>query len=123
MAREPFQILAIPWKFENEEYRFGVFKRSDLNTWQFVAGGGENSETAVQTVIREIKEELGIAIKENVITKLDSVGTIPKINFENHENWQDIFVVPEYAFAFEILDSNEIILAEEHSEYYFGNYQ
>ena len=46
--RAPFQILAIPFrKTSSREMEFCVFHRSDLDQWQFIAGGGEDDETII----------------------------------------------------------------------------
>ena len=61
--RVPFQILAIPYR-QNPDLQFCVLHRADIDQWQFVAGGGEDDETPVESAIREISEETGIKALE-----------------------------------------------------------
>ena len=112
--RAPFQILAIPFrKISSKEMEFCVFHCSDLNQWQFVAGGGENDETPTEAAAREISEETGI--KTNNIIKLTSMAYIPaNVISERHRKYwtKDTYVIPEYHFAFECV--SDITLSNEH---------
>jgi len=113
--RAPFQILAIPYR-RKDEYRFCVFHRSDIDQWQFVAGGGEDAETPLQAAIREIKEETGITAQS--VLPLTSIAYVPaNVIAEKHRrHWpRDTFVIPEYAFAF--LCDADIRLSQEHTGY------
>ncbi len=114
--RAPFQILAIPYKYENETPVYCVFRRSDYKYWQFIAGGGEDNETPEATAAREIKEECGVSV-ESVIS-LKSMCYIPVEVFANrhHYGWEDgTFVIPEFSFGFFCID--ELCLSKEHTEY------
>jgi dATP pyrophosphohydrolase len=74
--------------------------------WQGVAGKIEKGETAVQTVVRELKEETG---KEPFnIFVADHVASFYNAKY-NH-----IFMVP--IFGIEV-EGSEVQLSEEHSEY------
>ena len=55
--RAPYQTLTILYKKENEQIKFAIFYRNSHPIWQFVSGGGEDNETPIDTVVREIKEE------------------------------------------------------------------
>lgn len=117
--RVPFQILAIPYKIVGGEPLFCVFHRSDIDQWQFIAGGGEERdgvrETPVEAAEREAFEEGGV--KADNIIQLTSMCYIPTDIFpEKHlYNWSpDIYVVPEYSFAFEC--KGEPVLSHEHTE-------
>lgn len=113
--RAPFQILAIPYRRE-AGYRFCVFHRSDIDQWQFVAGGGEDAETPLQAAIREIKEETGLTAQS--VLPLTSMAYVPaNVIAEKHRQlWpRDTFVIPEYAFAF--LCDADIRLSQEHTGY------
>lgn len=112
--RAPYQILAIPYRFVENELRFCVFHRADCDMWQFIAGGGEDGETPEITVRREISEEGGI-ITDNVM-RLTSMCYMPTTIFPDIKlyGWpEDTYVVPEYAFAFEC--NEEITLSHEHT--------
>lgn len=56
---------------------------------------------------------------------MDAVATVPADIFceEYRKNWgEDCYVIPEYAFAFE-LGNNKIEISEEHLEYKFATYE
>ncbi len=112
--RTPFQILAIPYR-KGTQLQFCVLHRSDCNQWQFVAGGGEDAETPIEAAIREISEETGV-IAGNV-TKLVSMAYVPaNVISERHRKYwaNDVYVLPEYHFAFECISN--IRLSDEHLE-------
>jgi dATP pyrophosphohydrolase len=113
--RAPFQILAVPYKFVDGEPLYCVLRRSDSDTWQFIAGGGEDSETYEEAARREILEESGILAK-NIIA-LSSVCSIPREEFplSHSYGWdENMFVIPEYSFGFKCL--GELSLSKEHTE-------
>jgi len=119
--RAPFQILAIPYKIEDGELRVCVFHRSDIDQWQFIAGGGEDSETPAEAAKREIYEETGIAA-DNII-RLTSMCHIPAYIFHERylKNWPaDTYVLPENCFAFECREGIE--LSHEHADYKWMSY-
>ena len=61
MARARYQVLVIPYCIEDGHARFCVFKRSDLDFWQFIAGGGEDEDASIlESAKRETFEEAGI---------------------------------------------------------------
>lgn len=114
--RDPFQILAVPYRFIKGELCFCVFRRADFDVWQFIAGGDEDNEKPIQAALREIKEETGVTAEK--LTALQSVAFVPaEIVTENmRAHWdKNIFVIPEYSFAFEC--NTDPTLSYEHSEY------
>ena len=114
--RTPFQILAVPYRFIKNGLYFCVFRRADSDIWQFIAGGGEDNEKPIQAALREIKEETGVTAEK--LTELKSVAFVPaEVVAKNlRANWdKNIFVIPEYSFAFEC--SADPTLSREHSEY------
>ncbi len=101
--RAPYQTLTILYKKENKQIKFAIFYRNSHPIWQFVSGGGEDNETPIETVVREIKEETSLIIDKNEIRQLDSRTTIPVLNITGKYTWGDsVFVVPEYTFAVEL---------------------
>ena len=44
MARAAYQVLVIPFWMESNEPQYCVFRRSDMQIWQFIAGGGERED-------------------------------------------------------------------------------
>ena len=120
--RAPYQTLTILYKKENEQIKFAIFYRNSHPIWQFVSGGGEDNETPIETVVREIKEETSLIIDKNEIRQLDSRTTIPVLNITGKYTWGDsVFVVPEYTFAVE-LKKYDIKLSNEHKEYKWVEY-
>lgn len=118
--RAPFQILVIPFRRTATGSEFAVLKRSDLNCWQFVAGGGEDAETPEQAASRETKEEVGIT---GNLMPLDSVSTVPRSCFAAAELWgKDVFVIPEHCFAIDA-EGREITVSEEHTEFRWASYE
>src|SRR3989442_12160322 len=100
MSRARFQVLIIPYRIDaNGQPRYLLFKRSDLNAWQWIAGGGEDDEKPEQTARREAREEAGIP-EDARVTRLDSMASIPAIHFAEDPLWGDtVFVIPELAFG------------------------
>ena len=119
--RSPLQILAIPYR-KGKEIQYCVFRRSDSAEWQFIAGGGEDNETPTEAAVREICEETGIAISD--IMQLTSMTYLPVniIQKDCRQHWaNDIYVIPEYHFAFEC--TNGITISNEHTAYVWVNYE
>ena len=119
--RAPFQILAIPYRYQNGTLTYCVLHRSDCDQWQFIAGGGEDNETPEAAAKREILEEGGISVS-NVIS-LKSMCFVPvEIFVKRHlYGWRDdMYVIPEYSFGFEC--NKELTLSREHTELIWLSY-
>ena len=119
--RAPFQILAIPYKQDNE-ILYGLFQRSDMGQWQFIAGGGEDDETPKEAAIREIHEEASVKVTD--VIELVSMAYVPaNVISEKHRLYwsKDTYVLPEYHFAFEC--DGEIQISKEHSKYIWVGYE
>jgi dATP pyrophosphohydrolase len=116
MARAPFQVIVIPYRLDfGERYQFLVFKRSDSDAWQWIAGGGEGDEAPEQTARREAFEEAGIS-DAALLIRLDSLSSIPAAHFRDRRLWgAATYVIPEYSFGIEV-ESGEIRLSNEHRE-------
>lgn len=124
MARAPFQCLIIPFMLKNNIPQFAIFRRADMGIWQFIAGGGEDSETPAETAKRECFEEAAIPL-DTVLYRLDTINSIPAEIFseEYRKNWgENCFVIKEYAFAIRI-EENIIKISDEHSEYKWVSYE
>ena len=119
--RAPFQILAIPFRLE-PTLQYCVLHRSDIDQYQFVAGGGENDETPIDAAAREIYEET--SVKAAHIVSLTSMSYIPAnvISKKHRDFWSpDTIVIPEYTFGFEC--TSEILLSSEHTGLAWMSYE
>ena len=119
--RLPKQVLVIPYKIEKEDVKYCVFKRADLDVWQFVAGGQEDfDKTIFDAAKREFFEETGITPK--TIVSLEEYTKIPVVNVVKDFLWgNDVYYSEEFAFAVKI-DKEEIKLSVEHKEYKWLEY-
>ena len=123
MTRAAFQVLVIPYRtMADGEPRYLLFKRSDLDVWQWIAGGGEGDEKPEQAARREAREEADIPEDAHLI-RLDSTASIPAAHFTDHHLWgTDTFVIPEYSFGLEV-EGEEVHLSDEHSECAWVHYE
>lgn len=120
--RAPYQTLTILYKKTETKILYGIFYRNSHPIWQFISGGGEDNETPIETVIREINEETSMIIKKEEIKQLDTKATIPVVNITGKYTWgMNVYVVPEYAFAVNA-KKFEIKLSSEHKEYRWVEY-
>ena len=120
--RAPFQILVIPYKVIGSQRLFCIFRRADSDEWQFIAGGGENTEIPLETAKRETFEESGI--KSTNWKELKSLSYLPvTVIQEKHRlNWEkDMYVIPEYTFGVEC--TGDITLSAEHTECIWTTYE
>ena len=122
MARAPFQVLVIPFKIgSNRKITYGVLQRADGGYWQWIAGGGEDSESPLDAAKREASEEAGISCNCDYI-KLQSLTTIPTTGICGYLQWgEDLLVVPEYSFGVEI-NTEKLFLSQEHTQYEWMEY-
>lgn len=119
--REPYQILAIPYRIVDGTPLFCIFRRADSNIWQFIAGGVENGETQFEAAKRETIEEIGVEPKD--IKQLTCIAYVPAevIDESKRQHWdKNTYVIPEYSFAFEC--DSEPLLSKEHTEYKWLTY-
>lgn len=113
--RAPYQVLVIPFIKEKNKYHYAIFKRKDLNIWQFIAGGGEGKETPIEAAKREAYEEAGID-KKSRYNRLASIATIPAVNVRGLEWGKEIIMIPEFTFSVE-LPSRKIKITNVHTQY------
>lgn len=116
MARAPFQVLVIPYRFTPEnQSEYSLFLRSSPRYgefWQPVAGGGEDNESQLEAARRETHEETGTAPSSTFIT-LDSLATIPAPQAAGMRCGPGVLVIPEYAFGV-FAEDTEIRISTEH---------
>ena len=59
--RIPKQVLIIPYRNIDDKIEYCVFKRKDMNAWQWIAGGAEDfDKNILESAKRELWEETGI---------------------------------------------------------------
>ncbi len=120
--RAPFQILAIPYKIIGTKPLFCIFRRTDSGDWQFIAGGGEDSETPLEAATREAFEESGIESANWKELKSLSYLPVTVIQEKHRRNWDmDTYVIPEYAFGVEY--TGNMTLSAEHTECIWVTYR
>jgi len=112
--RMPYQVLVVPFIKEGEEYYYAVFKRKDLDIWQFIAGGGEDDEIPLEAAKREVCEETLIDKNSHYI-RLSSITTIPAVNIHGLK-WGDIIMIPEISFGVEA-PGRDLKISGEHTQY------
>ena len=122
MARAPFQVHVLPYRFSGSEIEYAVFKRADAGYWQGIAGGGEDNKTPLEAAKRETFEECGIPPNTDYIV-LDSVASIPVYHFKDSHLWgKNIYVIPQYSFGVDAT-GYELRLSREHTEYKWLAYE
>ena len=84
--RAPFQVLVLPYRWQEGKPEYAILKVVDGEYWQFVAGGGEDQETPLEAARRECLEETGL---EGEPFPLDSLTTIPKDHFLSASTWPE----------------------------------
>ncbi len=119
--RLPKQVLVIPYKIVEGKPKYCIFKRSDMDAWQWIAGGAEDfDKDIVDSAKRELFEET--QIKDVELEELEMRCKIPVTNVVKDFIWgEDVFYSEEFAFAADISDK-EIVLSEEHKEYKWMEY-
>lgn len=119
--RAPFQVLILPFIKKGKKYYYAIFKRKDLDIWQFIAGGGEGDEKPIEAARREVHEE--ILIDENLLfVRLASLTVIPAANIHGLIWGKEIIMIPEFAFSVE-LHSEKLNITNEHTQYLWVNYE
>lgn len=118
MSRAPFQVLVLPYRImPDDTILYALFKRepSTGSYWQGIAGGGENSESPLESAKRETHEEAGIDPSHEYI-ELDSYAMIPVVNVCGFRWGSEVLVIPEYCFGVKV-ENERLQLSYEHAEY------
>ena len=123
MARAPFQVLVLPYRIvENGEFEYCIFKRSDDNYWQGIAGGGEEGESPLDAAKREANEEANVPFTAKY-SELDTKASIPVYHFAARDSWpKDLYIVNGYSFAVEYTGF-DILLSSEHVEFKWVSFE
>ena len=124
MARAKYQVLVLPYKKQDGKILYCIFKRSDMDAWQFIAGGGEEEDASpLVSAKREAYEEAHILPD----AKYDVLETTCSISTEGFKKSRQIWgktclVIPEYCFAVETAGA-EIKISREHTCFEWVDYQ
>ncbi len=118
--RAKYQVLVLPYKIENS-ISYCIFRRSDMDCWQFIAGGGESEDATVMvSAKREAFEEAGIPMDAKY-AQLETRCSISAEHFRARAVWgADCLVIPEYAFAVGV--PGDIQISGEHTEFLWVDY-
>jgi dATP pyrophosphohydrolase len=119
--RIPKQVLIIPYRKIDDKIEYCIFKRKDMNAWQWIAGGAEDfDKNILESAKREFWEETNI--KDVSLQQLEMTCKIPVVNVVKDFMWgEDVFYSEEYAFSANITDE-KIELSNEHTEYKWVDY-
>ena len=119
--RIPKQVLIIPYRNIDDKIEYCVFKRKDMDAWQWIAGGAEDFDNNIlESAKREFWEET--EIKDVQIQQLELTCKIPVVNIVKDFIWgEDVFYSEEYAFSVNITNK-KIQLSNEHTEYKWVDY-
>lgn len=124
MARAKYQVLVLPYKILGGRILYCILKRSDMDVWQFIAGGGEDGDASpLAAAKREAYEEAHIPLGAgyNTLETTCSISTecFPKAR----QIWgETCLVIPEHCFAVKITGA-EIELSGEHTDFEWVDYQ
>ena len=121
--RLPKQVLIIPYRIKDENVQFCIFKRKDLEFWQWISGGVEDfDENLYAAAKREIFEETGVDSNLE-LTQLECITKIPVVYIVKEFRWgNDIFYADEYSFSVKF-DNIDIVLSDEHSLYSWMSFE
>lgn len=91
-------------------------KRRDSNTWGLIGGGVKKTETALEAIVREIREELGLRISRSELKRLSIYGEPGRIAaYRDGSIWRMVVVV----FGLELKEMPELKISAESRELRF----
>ena len=91
-------------------------KRSDSDMWGLVGGGVKKTETELQAIVREVREELGLRIPAERFKKLAVYGEPGRIAaYRDGSIWRMVIVV----FALELEEEPKLQISTESKDLKF----
>ena len=91
-------------------------KRSDSDVWGLVGGGVKKTETELQAIVREVREELGLRIPAEKFKKLAVYGEPGRIAaYRDGSVWRMVIVV----FALELEEEPVLQISRESRDLQF----
>ena len=93
-----------------------VVKRRDCDIWGLVGGGVKKTETELQAMVREIREELGLRIPPERFKKLAVYGEPGRIAaYRDGSIWRMVVVV----FGLELEEEPKLAISDESKDLRF----
>lgn len=91
-------------------------RRGDSNTWGLVGGGVKKTETALEAMVRETREELGLRVPKERFHKLSVYGEPGRIAaYRDGSIWRMVIVV----FSLELENLPDMTMSPESKELRF----
>ena len=91
-------------------------KRRDCDIWGLVGGGVKKTESPLQAIAREIKEELGLRIPQEKFRKLAVYGEPGRIAaYQDGSIWRMVVVI----FGLELEEEPEMVISAESKDLRF----
>lgn len=91
-------------------------KRRDSDTWGLVGGGVKKTESALQAIVREVYEELGLRVPKELFEKLAVYGEPGRIAaYKDGSVWRMVVVV----FALDLPKEPTLRISKESRELRF----
>ena len=88
-------------------------RRRDSDTWGLVGGGVKKTETELQAIVREVREELGLRIPAENFRKLAVYGEPGRIAaYRDGSIWRMVIVV----FGLEFQEMPNMVISSESKE-------
>jgi len=85
-------------------------KRRDSDVWGLIGGGVKKTETELQAIVREVREELGLRVPAKSFKKLGVYGEPGRIAaYRDGSIWRMVIVV----FALELEEEPELQISAE----------
>ena len=85
-------------------------KRRDSDTWGLVGGGVKKTETELQAMVREVREELGLRIPKEKFKKLQVYGEPGRIAaYQDGSIWRMVIMV----FGLELEEIPDLTISAE----------
>lgn len=91
-------------------------KRRDSDTWGLVGGGVKKTETELQAIVREVREELGLRLPKEQFQRLGVYGEPGRIAaYRDGSVWRMVIVV----FGLELTEMPQMKISHESRELRF----
>lgn len=91
-------------------------KRRDCDIWGLVGGGVKKTETALQAMVREVREELGLRIPQEQFRKLAVYGEPGRIAaYRDGSIWRMVVVV----FGLDLEEEPDMVISSESEDLRF----